>query len=790
MVDTATLQIKVVANGVELTKNQLASLTSETKNAEKATGGLTTAYRGLQAAFAAAGVGYAAKAVIDASTAYSNLNARLVIATGSTENATSAYNALLESVRGSHAPLLETGDLYARLARSTKALGLDQAQLIGITDTIGKSLRISGADAQETASVVKQLGQAFASGSLRGDEFNSIMENGSRIGQVLADTLTNGDIGALRKLGAQGLITSEQMAAAFAQNAAKINDEFSKMPETVSTVMQDIKNEMQNALGSTDASPLVDSLKEMREILKDPATADGLKSLAGGLVTLTTLLAQAAAGFADFGTGLGYVAAKVTGNVDAMDELDHKIESIKQSIAGDKFHAGSAKHWLMSPEEMADTLKKLEDERKQLSMARYGYDGTTPKAATAAVEDGGNAPAVKTGADLEADAATEKRLEKLKELIDKIREQGVESGKTAREVDLLRAANLGAGDAEILAINNAHNLIDATKQKEENIKALTEFDREHTAALLEQTQAEEENRMAQEAALDGVQKALQTRYEQIQAIYDEREAVIALGVANGDISADEGATLSARNEAGFQEDTTGSFGDSNSLDAQLAALDEEYNAIREAKLAHEGTTQEALLELEAQYQERKKGMILANQSMILGNAAAGFDAMAGLAKTFGGEQSKSYQALFAVSKGFAIAKAVVDMQAGISAGIALGWPMSIPAVAIAAAQGASSLSAIKGQNFSGAFDAGGTIPAGSVGLVGEVGPELVSGPANVTSRKDTAAMLGNKGETKIAIFNLMDNKAMIESLKASDDFDEVVINSLTRNQSAAKAAVG
>lgn len=46
--------------------------------------------------------------------------------------------------------------------------------------------------------------------------------------------------------------------------------------------------------------------------------------------------------------------------------------------------------------------------------------------------------------------------------------------------------------------------------------------------------------------------------------------------------------------------------------------------------------------------------------------------------------------------------------------------------------------------FSGAKDSGGTIGAGQWGIVGEIGPEIVRGPASVTSRKDTAAMLGGK----------------------------------------------
>ena len=187
--------------------------------------------------------------------------------------------------------------------------------------------------------------------------------------------------------------------------------------------------------------------------------------------------------------------------------------------------------------------------------------------------------------------------------------------------------------------------------------------------------------------------------------------------------------------------------------------------------------------------ERMRQFEAVKQQQQFESAAAMFDGLAGMAKTFGGEQSKSYKVLFAASKAFSIAQATMSMFTGIGKGVELGFPAMIPAIAMAAAQGAQAISGVKSQNFAGAFDEGGNIPAGSVGLVGEIGPELISGPANVTSRKDTAAMMGGKPEVKVAVFNLW-NAAMIESLKSSDEFDEVIVNSISRNQQATKQAMG
>jgi hypothetical protein len=247
-----------------------------------------------------------------------------------------------------------------------------------------------------------------------------------------------------------------------------------------------------------------------------------------------------------------------------------------------------------------------------------------------------------------------------------------------------------------------------------------------------------------------------------------------------------------------EKDTISDFGQEAgpvSFDDKMAALQAEADARREMVLANTALEEtekgELILSINAGYMERMRQLETQKMNMQLQSASDMFGGLASLAKTFGGEQSKTYKILFATSKAFSIAQATMSMFTGIGKGVELGWPAMIPAIAAAAAEGASAIAGVKGQNFSGAFDEGGNIPAGSVGLVGEIGPELISGPANVTSRKDTEELLGGGGkpEVKVAVFNLW-NAAMIESLKASDEFDEVIVNSISRNQQATKQAMG
>lgn len=145
------------------------------------------------------------------------------------------------------------------------------------------------------------------------------------------------------------------------------------------------------------------------------------------------------------------------------------------------------------------------------------------------------------------------------------------------------------------------------------------------------------------------------------------------------------------------------------------------------------------------------------QSSMLGSASEFFDGMAGMAEAAAGEQSGIYRATFALSKGFATAKAALDMQMAISDAMSKGFPQNIPLMAQAASAGAQIASTIGGLSYSGAYDNGGDIKAGQFGIVGERGAEIVTGPATITSRKDTKALMEGGGSGGGMVVNITQN---------------------------------
>ena len=126
---------------------------------------------------------------------------------------------------------------------------LDFNQLIGFTESINKQLAISGVAGTAGAdAAIYQLTQAMASGVLRGEELNSVMEQAPMIAQNIAKYM-GVSVGELRKLASEGLVTSEVVKSAMLNALTDVNDSYSKIPTTFGQAMTLLKNEALAQLG-------------------------------------------------------------------------------------------------------------------------------------------------------------------------------------------------------------------------------------------------------------------------------------------------------------------------------------------------------------------------------------------------------------------------------------------------------------------------------------------------------------------------------------------------------------
>ena len=247
----------------------------------------------VKALAAATVTGMLAKTVINMADDYTLLDNKLKLVTTSSDNLKAVQEGLYQQSLRSHSSYSSSVDLYARFAKATETMGTGQSDLLRITETLNKAMVISGATQQEATNGIIQLSQGMASGVLRGEEFNSIMENGSRIAKMLADYLHT-DVGGLRQMATEGKITSEIMVKAFAASAGKIDEEFSKMQPTIQQAMTDLKTVFGRLVSDSDRS------------------AEGTKSIAGEIANLAQTIDQNRSGIVELFTQIISLAARAT----------------------------------------------------------------------------------------------------------------------------------------------------------------------------------------------------------------------------------------------------------------------------------------------------------------------------------------------------------------------------------------------------------------------------------------------------------------------------------------------
>lgn len=179
---------------------------------------------------------------------YTNLQNRLRLATTSTANLKKVTAELLSIANQTRSDFTSTGELYARLASSTKELGLSQRQLLNFTKQVNQAIVLSGASAQEAAGGLRQLAQGLASGVLRGDELNSVMENFPKVAQIIAEGMGK-SVGQIRALGAAGKITADIIIDAFDRASASLDADFGTTVPTLSQAFTVLKNNFVSFIG-------------------------------------------------------------------------------------------------------------------------------------------------------------------------------------------------------------------------------------------------------------------------------------------------------------------------------------------------------------------------------------------------------------------------------------------------------------------------------------------------------------------------------------------------------------
>ncbi|EMO6747316.1 TPA: phage tail tape measure protein [Enterobacter hormaechei] len=221
---------KKAAAATRETQRSLADLNSQLATVRSSAAGLAGAWAGA----------FATHQLVQFADTWNQLNGRLRLASSSSEDYVQSQRVLMEISQRTGTSLEANSNLYSRIAQSLRDAGYASADVAKVTETVATSLKLSGASTEEASSVITQLSQALGSGVLRGEEFNSIMENGGRLAKLLADGLGT-TVGGLRNMANNGELTTNKIVPLLT-NVEILRKEFDTLPASISGSAQKVQN--------------------------------------------------------------------------------------------------------------------------------------------------------------------------------------------------------------------------------------------------------------------------------------------------------------------------------------------------------------------------------------------------------------------------------------------------------------------------------------------------------------------------------------------------------------------
>lgn len=165
--------------------------------------------------------------------------------TSSIGEAERAQRGLYEAAQATRQNFGELSRSYASFARNSEQLGVTSDEAVKLQTTVAQAIALSGARADSAASALVQFGQGIASGTLRGEELNSVLEQTPKLAKALADGL-GVPISQLIKMGKEGELSADKIIEALRKVAPQLQREFDKVTPTIA----DSFTALNNALGN------------------------------------------------------------------------------------------------------------------------------------------------------------------------------------------------------------------------------------------------------------------------------------------------------------------------------------------------------------------------------------------------------------------------------------------------------------------------------------------------------------------------------------------------------------
>lgn len=229
------------------------------------------------------------KEVVDYADAFTRLSNQLRVASKDEADYQASIAATAAIAKDTNSDLASTAQLYGKVKQNADDLHISQQQVADVTTLVAKGMQLSGASAEAASGATLQFTQALASGVLRGDEFNSVMEASPALIKAIADGLGVG-VGEMRALAEAGQLTSSRVVQALLSQKQAIDDTYGKLGQTSEQAFTQLNNA---------ATLFIGRLNEQTGATR--GLSEGLKFLANNMDAVAALAgASVAAAMANF----------------------------------------------------------------------------------------------------------------------------------------------------------------------------------------------------------------------------------------------------------------------------------------------------------------------------------------------------------------------------------------------------------------------------------------------------------------------------------------------------------
>lgn len=557
------------------------------------------AMSGMERAATALAAAFSFQALVNAAETFTKMSAQLKLATASQQQYLDSLEMVNKIAGNSQTEISAVSALYTRIANTTKQAGVSLEQVGKITETVSLGLKASGASTAEAESAMLQLSQAFASGVLRGEEFNAVSEAAFPLMKALADSMGI-PVEELRKMASEGRITRDELVKAFTDPALlqALRVQAGEV-QTIGGAFTDLKNKLVLAVGELDkatgsSNAIADAIQSItKEIdnlrpqlgnlanvfgpfLVGGPIALGLAAIGQLFVTLLLRINPVVAALATVGTLIGGAIAlmnrdenelkTLVGAKEQVKRLNSELEIAKSNLEAFRNSGGQAD--LISAEE--DKIFQIEEQLKKATAAQKEFE----EALKAGTEAQGNNNGVRnTGNGIinESASALKKLIEEEIRFAESI--QSVIDKELARTEALELQLKLGREltDSEKQSIENAQKY---GKAVADGLKPLTQYNDLLKAQIEAQKEA---NKVIEEA-----KERVKSIEDQVKAIEEETQKI---GLSTEALRQLEIAKINDQIATKQQRIEMMSYGDANDeLIAQYRKEIAELEKLRDAKM--------------------------------------------------------------------------------------------------------------------------------------------------------------------------------------------------------------